>query len=331
MSKCKTSIQCSMGPACDSADILASMMTEGMDVLRVNLSHGTAVSQADKYDTYTRARELCGLNDVEIMYDLCGPNVRVRDLPYGVITYKEGEEIIFPEVNYEDFSKDVTPGTEILVDDGLVRFRVTSVIGRDIHCVVTMGGDVKTHKGVNVPDIKLNMPFLNDQDREDILWCIEHNVDYIAASFVRRAEDISELRAFLKENGGENIKLIAKIENKEAIDNFESIAKLADCMLIARGDMGVEIGYEMVPGVQKRIIKRCNEMGVPVIVATQMVDSMMHRRIPTRAEVSDIYNAVLDGADGLLVTGETTLGDYPVEVVKELVKVARQAETDMSR
>lgn len=331
MSKCKTSIQCSIGPSCDSPDILSAMIAEGMDVLRINLSHGSAISQADKYNTYCMACDQHGARDAEIMYDLCGPNVRVKDLPYGVISYKEGDEIIFPEVNYGDFYKDVTPGTEILVDDGLVRFVVTAVDGKDIHCRVTMGGDVKTNKGVNVPTIKLGMPFLNEQDKEDILWCIKHNVDYIAASFVRRADDITALRSFLKDNGGEGIKLIAKIENKEAIDNFEEIVQLADLILIARGDMGVEIGYEKVPGVQKKLIKRCNELGVPVIVATQMVDSMMNRKIPTRAEVSDIYNTVLDGADALLVTGETALGDYPVLVVKELVKVASQAEQDMSR
>ena len=327
--KCKTSIQCSMGPSCDSASILASMMDAGMDVLRINLSHGSALSQADKYETYIKACNMCDSHDVKLMYDLCGPNVRIRELPYGVITYKEGDDIIFPSVNYENFCNEVTPGTEILVDDGLVRFEVTRVDGRDIHCKVTMGGDVVTHKGVNVPEIKLGMPFLSDQDREDILWCIEHKVDYIAASFVRRADDVKELRNFLADNGGSSIKLVAKIENKEAIDNFEEIANLADQILIARGDMGVEIGYEKVPGVQKKIIKRCNELGIPVIVATQMVDSMMHRKIPTRAEVSDIYNTVLDGAGGLMVTGETTLGEHPVEVVIELAKVAYQAEQEM--
>lgn len=328
--KIKTSIQCSMGPASDSVDIIAAMMDAGMDVVRINLSHGTAISQADKYDTFLKALEKHGANDVKIMYDLCGPNVRVKELPYGVISCKEGEEIIFPDVNYENFYKDVIPGTEILVDDGLVRFVVTEIIDKDIHCKVTMGGDVKTHKGINVPSVKLRMPFLSEQDKEDILWCIDNQVDYIAASFVRRAEDIILLRDFLKDNGGKQIKLIAKIENREAIQNLEEITALTDLVLIARGDMGVEIGYENVPREQKRIIRICNGLGVPVIVATQMVDSMMHKKIPTRAEVSDIYNAVLDGADGLLVTGETTLGDYPVEVVKELVTVAEQAEIDMS-
>lgn len=326
--KCTTSIHCSMGPACDSAETLAAMMDAGMNVLRINLSHGSAVSQADRYEIYRKACEIYASHDTEIMYDLCGPNVRIGELPGDVITYREGENIIFPEVNYDNFSSDLEVGTEILVDDGLVRFVVSEIEGSEIHCRVTMGGEVASHKGVNVPDIKLGMQFLSKQDREDILWCIEHNVDYIAASFVRRGDDVRDLRDFLIENGGENIKVVAKIENREAIDSFEEIVQLADLILIARGDMGVEIGYEKVPGVQKKIIERCNKLGVPVIVATQMADSMMHRKMPTRAEVSDIYNTILDGADALMVTGETAIGEYPVEVVRELVKVALQAEQD---
>lgn len=329
--KCKTSIQCSIGPACDNVDTLVAMMDAGMDVLRVNLSHGSAISQAGKYDAYCKAVEKSGLHGIEMMYDLSGPDVRITELPNGVITYTEGDEIIFPEVNYEDFSEDVLPGMEILVDDGLVRFNVTKIEGRDVHCKVTMGGEVKSHKGVNVPEAELRMPFLGEQDKKDILWCIDHSIDYIAASFVRRSEDMKMLRSFLDDNGGEKIKLIAKIENRDAIENFEEIAKQTDLVLVARGDMGDEIGYEKVPGVQKKLIKRCNELRVPVIVATQLLESMENKPIPTRAEVSDIYNAVLDGADGLLVTGETAGGDYPVEVVEELVKVVIQAEQDMTR
>ena len=331
MNKIKTEIQCSIGPACESPEILAEMLQAGMTVARVNLSHGTAESQAAKLEAFREACRIAGNPDAKIMFDICGPEVRITELPDGPLEWRTGETVVLPEVTYKDFSKEVAPGAELLIDDGKVRLEVVHIDGDDIVCEVKLGGVVESRKGVNTPDIKLHMEYLSERDKNDILWAIEHGVDYIAGSFIRRADDVRILRDFIKENGGGHIGVIAKLENKEAITNLEAIAAEADQVLVARGDMGVEIGFEKVPGVQKRLIRRCNDLGKPVIVATQLLDSMQHSPLPTRAEVSDVANAIYDGATALLVTGETTVGEYPVEVVKELVKIAEQAELDLAR
>lgn len=346
-------IQCTIGPSCNDPEILAEMLDAGMSVARVNLSHGSAESQADKLQNFRRAAKMRGREDAAIMFDIRGPEIRVKEIPGERIFAAEGDTLVLrcedveehdPDatkwgsyseniirVNYENLCDEVVTGTEILIDDGKVSLTVESVKDKDIVCYVDRGGTIESRKGVNVPDVKLQMDYLGDDDREDILWCIANGVDYIACSFIRRKADVETVRALLDANGGSHIGIIAKIENKEAVSNIEAIAEAADQILVARGDMGVEIGFEKVPAVQKRIIRRCRERDKAVIIATQLIDSMTVNKTPTRAEVSDIANAVFDGATDLLVTGETAAGKYPVQVVKEMAKIIEQAEHDAER
>ena len=287
------------------------------------------------------------------MFDIRGPEIRIKEIPGDRIFAAEGETLVLRcedveehdenanefgsyatnviRVNYENLCDEVFTGTQILIDDGKVSLTVESVSGKDITCYVDRGGTIESRKGVNVPDVKLQMDYLGEDDKEDILWSIENGVDYIACSFIRRKTDVELVRNLMDANGGKNIGLIAKIENKEAISNIEAIADAADQILVARGDMGVEIGFEKVPAVQKRLIRNCRDRGKAVIIATQLIDSMTENKTPTRAEVSDIANAVFDGATDLLVTGETAKGKYPVQVVREMAKIIEQAELDAER
>ncbi|MCQ2546825.1 MAG: pyruvate kinase [Clostridia bacterium] len=346
-------ILCTIGPSCNDAGILAKMIDAGMDGARINLSHGSAASQEDKLKNFRRACEMRNAAGCSIMFDIRGPEIRVRDIPGGELVLEDGDIVTLHceeedtdslcgyeegcyfgntlPINYAGLADDVEIGTEILIDDGKIRLTVEDVNENDIICHVDTGGKVLSRKGVNLPDIKLQMDYLGDDDKEDILFCIENGVDYIAGSFIRREEDVRILREFLNANGGSDIGIIAKIENKEAVSNIEGIAKAADQVLVARGDLGVEVGFERVPAIQKRIIRRCNELGTAVIVATQLIESMTESLTPTRAEVSDIANAVYDGATDLLVTGETAAGRYPVQVVEMLERIIAQAESDLAR
>ena len=362
----EVAIQCTIGPSCNDPEILAAMMEAGMVAARVNLSHGSAASQEDKLVNFRRAARMSGTEEAAIMFDIRGPEIRVKEIPDGAAFAGTGETLVLrcesedegpeqedglippPEydpygtkwgsyvnqiirINYENLCHEVNVGTQILLDDGRISLTVESVKGKDIICYVDRGGRIASRKGVNVPDVKLQMDYLGENDIEDILWCIEHDVDYIAGSFIRRAEDVRAIRRLLDENGGEQIGIIAKIESKEAVGNFEAIAAEADQILIARGDMGVEIGFEKVPAVQKRIVRRCRELGKAVIIATQLIESMTENLTPTRAEVSDIANAVFDGVTDLLVTGETASGKYPVEVVRQMAKIIDQAILDVQK
>ena len=355
-------IQCTIGPSCNDPEILADMLEAGMDVARVNLSHGSAASQEDKLINFRKAVKKSGKDYAAIMFDIRGPEIRVKTLPNDSIFAATGETAVLRcesieesevagssiehdpygnqfgsytthiiPINYENLCDEVTTGTQILIDDGKVSLTVESVKGRDITCYVDRGGQIKSRKGVNVPDVKLQMDYLGEDDKEDILWCIENDVDYVACSFIRRKADVMTVRQLLDAKGGEHIGIIAKIESKEAVSNLEAIAASADQVLVARGDLGVEIGFERVPAVQKRIIRKCREMGRAVIIATQLIDSMTTSLTPTRAEVSDIANAVFDGATDLLVTGETAAGKYPVAVVREMAKIIEQAEYDAEK
>ena len=352
-------IQCTIGPSCNDPEILKEMIEAGMSVARVNLSHGSAASQEDKLINFRRAAKMSGAQDAAIMFDIRGPEIRVKEIPDDSIFVATGETLVLrcegveengntvePDpygnqfgsythsiirVNYENLCNEVETGTQILIDDGKISLTVESVKGRDITCYVDWGGQIKSRKGVNVPDVKLQLDYLGEDDIEDILWSIEHGVDYIACSFIRREADVLTVRQLLDANGGEHIGIIAKLENKEAVSNLEGIAAEADQILVARGDMGVEIGFERVPAVQKRIIRKCREMGKAVIIATQLIESMTESLTPTRAEVSDIANAVFDGATDLLVTGETAAGKYPVAVVREMAKIIQQAEYDAEK
>ena len=352
-------IQCTIGPSCNDPQILADMLEAGMAVARVNLSHGSAASQEDKLANFRRAARMTGAVDAAIMFDIRGPEIRVKEIPGDSIFAATGETLVLRcesveetenttehdpygnefgsytnhiiRVNYENLCDEVETGTQVLIDDGKISLTVESVKGKDITCYVDRGGQIKSRKGVNVPDVKLQMDYLGEDDIEDILWCIENGVDYVACSFIRRKADVLTVRRLLDDNGGEHMGIIAKIESKEAVSNIEAIADTADQVLIARGDLGVEIGFERVPAVQKRITRTCREMGKAVIVATQLIDSMTDSLTPTRAEVSDIANAVFDGATDLLVTGETAAGKYPVAVVQEMAKIIQQAEYDAEK
>ena len=348
----KVKVQCTIGPACNNVNTLGEMLDAGMEVARVNLSHGSAESQKDKLENFRKAVSIRKAYGASIMFDIRGPEIRVKEIPGGELLLENGENVtlhcedectddvsgyaegIFVgntlTINYENLCNEVKVGTEILIDDGKIRITVEDINEQDIICHVECGGTVKNRKSVNVPDVKLQMEYLRDDDKKDILWCIENGVDYVAGSFIRRVDDVEALRTFLDENGGMNVGIIAKIENKEALSNLEGIAQAANQVLVARGDLGVEIGFERVPAVQKRIIRRCSDMGRAVIVATQLIDSMTCSPVPTRAEVSDIANAVYDGATDLLVTGETAAGRYPAQVVKEMVRIIEQAEHDLT-
>ena len=354
----KVKIQCTIGPSCNDPQILKDMMKAGMEVARVNLSHGSAVSQKDKLENFREAAYLSGKYESAIMFDVRGPEIRVKEIPGGSVFVSKDETLTLHcedimtgqaedeefekikygsytdniiRINYRSLCNEVETGNKILIDDGKICLTVESVDGQDIICYVERGGEIKSRKGINVPGVKLQMDYLGEDDVEDILWCVENGVDYVAGSFIRRKEDVETIRNLLEANGGGNISVIAKIECLEAVRNIDEIIKAADQILVARGDLAVEIGFEKVPAVQKLITHKCRDAGKAVIVATQILDSMTESLTPTRAEVSDIANAVYDGATDLLVTGETASGKYPVEVVLEMDKVIKQAEHDLDR
>ncbi len=328
-----------MGPATDDEEVLKQIMLAGMDVARLNFSHGTHEEQARRIDTIKRLRQECQRH-VAIMLDTKGPEIRVRDFGGGKVTLSDGqlftltgENILGDEkrasITFTELYKDVSVGTEILIDDGLIRMKVVDFDGTDIVCRVINGGVVSNHKGVNVPSAHLNMEFLNAVDRDDILFGIGKDVDFVAASFVRCADDVREIRRFLDENGGQAIKIISKIENGEGLKNIDEIIVASDAIMVARGDMGVELPEEEVPIAQKMIIRKVYEAGKQVITATQMLDSMMKNPRPTRAETADVANAIYDGTSAIMLSGETAAGRFPVESVRMMVRIAERTESEI--
>jgi pyruvate kinase len=335
----KTKIICTMGPATDDVEVLEQLVREGMDVARFNFSHGTHEEQEERMSRLRAAREKYG-KPVAILLDTKGPEIRIRDFKDGKITVTSGQKFTLTgrkllgddtiaSITYPTLSRDITPGTRILIDDGLIELHVDSVDGEDIHCTINNDGVISNHKGVNVPGIHANMPYMSDQDKADILFGIGQNVDYVAASFVRSAADVMQIRSFLYENGGSDIKIIAKIENGEGVENIDEIIEESDAIMIARGDMGVELPEEEVPIVQKLIIKKVYEAGKQVITATQMLDSMMKNPRPTRAETADVANAIYDGTSAIMLSGETAAGRFPVESLKTMVRIAERTEDDI--
>ena len=335
----KTKIICTMGPATDDVEVLEQLVREGMDVARFNFSHGTHEEQEERMSRLRTAREKYG-KPVAILLDTKGPEIRIRDFKDGKITVTSGQKFTLTgrkllgddtiaSITYPTLSRDITPGTRILIDDGLIELHVDSVDGEDIHCTINNDGVISNHKGVNVPGIHANMPYMSDQDKADILFGIGQNVDYVAASFVRSAADVMQIRSFLYENGGSDIKIIAKIENGEGVENIDEIIEESDAIRIARGDMGVELPEEEVPIVQKLIIKKVYEAGKQVITATQMLDSMMKNPRPTRAETADVANAIYDGTSAIMLSGETAAGRFPVESLKTMVRIAERTEDDI--
>ena len=334
----KTNIIGTIGPASESEEMFTKLVEAGLNVARINFSHGGYEENAEKIATIKRVREKLN-KPVALLLDTKGPEIRTGKLESGdeKVTIEEGQEFTFihddiignntkTTVTYKDLYKDVKPGAKILVDDGAIEFEVISVEGKDIKCKALNTAKLGSRKTMNVPGLKLNLPALAQKDIEDITNGVKAGFDFIAASFVRRASDVEAIRELLNKNCGEHVKIISKIESQEGIDNFEEILELSDGIMVARGDMGVEIPMEQVPIVQKHFIKRCNQVGKPVVTATQMLESMTSSPRPTRAEVSDVANAVYDVTSCIMLSGECAMGKYPVECVKTMVKISKAIE-----
>ena len=335
----KTKIVCTLGPSTDDEKVLRQLMLEGMSVARMNFSHGSHEEQKRRLDMVKKLRKELGL-PVAALLDTKGPEIRIGDVEGGKVELKTGqtfclttEEMIGDatkvSITYKELYKDVCPGNSILIDDGLIGMEVQKIEGEDIICQVKNGGFISNHKGVNVPGVELKMPFVSQKDYEDIVFAAEQGYDFIAASFTRTVEDILEIRKILEEKGGQYIHIIAKIENMQGVENCEDILRVADGIMIARGDMGVEIPLEEVPVIQKKLIRMALKASKPVITATQMLDSMMKNPRPTRAETSDVANAIYQGTGAIMLSGETAAGAYPVEAVRTMARIAERTEKDI--
>ena len=334
----KTKIVCTIGPASRDADTMREMLEAGMNVARLNFSHGTHEEHRKTIETFRRVRDEQD-RPAAILLDTKGPEIRLGDFENGSEILEEGDEFTLTSeecpgtkervsTTYKALPSQVSLGTSILIDDGRVRLRVAGTTEDEVRCIVVNGGKVSNRKGVNIPNQSLDLEYISEADRQDILFGIEMDVDYVAASFVRSGADVKVLRSLLNENGGDRIKIISTIENTEGIENFKEILALSDGIMIARGDMGVEVDFEKLPGIQKKFIKECCKAGKTVITATQMLESMTHSPAPTRAEITDVANAVFDGTSAVMLSGESAAGDYPVETVKAMAKIVSQAEED---
>lgn len=337
----KTKIVCTLGPASDNDEMVSRLMDEGMNVCRLNMSHGSYEEQAERIQRIKRLREEKGI-PVGILLDTKGPEVRTKTLAAGKVELEAGQEFVLTSrevegnehevsITYPKMAELVRPGVRVLIDDGLLAMNVVRVEnGTDIVCCVINGGTLGGRKGISVPDVDLQMPSIGEKDRADILFGIEQGIDMIAASFVCRASDVLTIRKLCDDNNGSHVKIYSKIENRMGVNNFDDILKVSDGIMVARGDLGVEVDMEEVPVLQKAFIKRCNVAGKPVITATQMLDSMIRNPRPTRAEASDVANAIIDGTDAIMLSGETAAGKYPLEAVKTMVRIATYIEGQKS-
>jgi len=335
----KTKIVCTIGPASDSPEMLKKLIAAGMNVARLNFSHGSHEEHLKRIKAIRRAADEMNAN-VAILLDTKGPEIRVGRLAEEPVELVDGQTIVLTTedvvgdasripVSYKLLPEDVRVGSDILLDDGLIGLKVVGIDGPDIRCVVEHGGLLYGRKGVNVPGTSLRLPGITEKDAEDIRFGIEQDIDFIAASFVRKAADVVEIRELLEAHDAQHIQIISKIENREGVDHLEEILEVSDGLMVARGDLGVEIPPEEVPIIQKRIIEACNVAGKPVITATQMLDSMQRNPRPTRAEASDVANAIFDGTDAIMLSGETAVGKYPVESVRTMSRIALQAEAHL--
>lgn len=336
----KTKIICTIGPASESEDVLRKLMIEGMDVARFNFSHGTHEEQLEKLNRVKRLREELDL-PVAALLDTKGPEIRLKQFENGKVELKTGQKFTLTtrevmgndeivSITYKDLPKDVSVGGRILIDDGLIELHINEIEDTEIHCTVVNGGVVSNQKGVNVPDTILSMPFISERDYDDICFGIENDFDFIAASFTRTADDILQIRKILEEKNCTTMNIIAKIENMQGVQNIHEIIRVADGIMVARGDMGVEIPMEDVPVLQKKIIREVYRAGKHVITATQMLDSMMKNPRPTRAEATDVANAIYDGTSAIMLSGETAAGAYPVEAVRTMATIAERTEQDIN-
>ena len=332
----KTKIICTLGPAVDSEEMLRKLMEGGMNCARFNFSHGTHETHLATLNRLRRIRDELGY-PVATMMDTKGPEIRIKSFQNGPITLNPGDHFILTtwdmegtdnevSVTYENLHNEVAPGTRILIDDGLIELRVENIEGQDIHCTVVSGGPLSNNKSINIPDTKIHLPALTDKDREDLRFAAENDFDFVAASFIRKAQDVIDIREELAKWGGERIRIIAKIENREGVENFDEILAASDGAMVARGDLGVEIPAYEVPMIQKTMISKSALAGKNVVTATQMLDSMMRNPRPTRAEVSDVANAVFDGTSCVMLSGETASGKYPLEALDIMVRTVEAAE-----
>jgi pyruvate kinase len=332
-----TKIVCTMGPSSNSVSILKEMIGAGMNVARLNMAHGELSDHSDRIRLVREASSEAG-QPVAIMMDIKGPEIRIGLIAEGSCELKAGDSFTLTSrpvegdsasvsVNYPDMAKVVTPGSRILLDDGLIELKAEECTDTDIRCTVLNGGWLKPRKGVNLPGIRTTLPGVTERDVQHIRFGVKEGVDMIAMSFVRKAEDVLQVRQLLEEADAAHIQIISKIENEEGVDNLDAIIEASDGIMVARGDLGVEIPAEDVPNIQKQMIDKCNAAGKPVIVATQMLDSMQVNPRPTRAEVSDVANAVLQGADAVMLSGETAAGKYPLESVRMMAMIAERAES----
>lgn len=335
----KTKVVCTIGPSSDSYDVLYSLVNEGMNVARLNFSHGTHEEHKKRIDTIKKLRDDID-EPIAIMLDTKGPEIRLKTFKNGAIRIEQGQDFILTSddilgdetkvsVTYKDIAKDLKSGDRVLIDDGLVEFTVKSVDENNVYMQAVNSGELSDRKGVNLPSVKVNLPTLTEKDVEDLIFGIENDVDFIAASFIRSADDVLEIRKVLERNGGASIKIISKIENLEGVENIDSIIEMSDGIMVARGDMGVELDEEDIPLVQKDIIRKCNLKGKFVITATQMLDSMIRNPRPTRAEVTDVANAILDGSSAIMLSGETAAGKYPVKAAEMMRKIALKIEDSL--
>ncbi len=334
----KTKIVCTIGPASSTKAILSKMADSGMNVARLNFSHGSYEDHKQKIDLIKEVREEKNI-PLPILLDTKGPEVRIKTFENKSVELKEGDSFSFTTddivgdetrvaVSYMGLCEDLRPGDKILLNNGLMVFRVTEVFDNYLNTVVEEGGILSDRKSMYFPDKVLNLTFLSEQDKSDILFGIENDVDFIALSFVSCAQDVLDVKAFLRENGAEHIDLIAKIENREGVKNLHEIMVVSDGIMVARGDLGVEIPFEELPDIQKYIIKECRIFGKRVITATEMLESMIHNPRPTRAEISDVANAVYDGTSAVMLSGETAAGAYPAESVRAMAKIVERAESN---
>ena len=332
----KTKIVCTIGPACNTEEILSEMCLAGMNVARLNFSHGTHEDHKINIDRIKKVREKLGL-PIAILLDTKGPEYRIKTFADGKIELKEGDSFIFTSedvigdqnrvsVNYEALPDEMAPGDRILLNNGLLIFEVEEIRGREIVCRVIAGGELSNRKSMSFPGKVLSQPYLSDDDKRDLLFGIKEEVDFIACSFVSKKQDLLDVKAFLAENGGKGIDIIAKIENRSGVNNIREICEECDGIMVARGDMGVEVPFEELPGIQKHLITTCRLLGKRVITATEMLESMIHKPRPTRAEISDVANAVYDGTSAIMLSGETAAGKYPVETVSTMARIALQTE-----
>ncbi len=339
----KTKIICTIGPSSETKETLKELLKSGMNMMRLNFSHGNYEEHKEKIDNFRAAQIETGIR-AALMLDIKGPKIRTTKLKDGKnVNIVSGQEFIITTdksvigdekmvaVTYEDIIQDVKIGEKLLIDDGLLQFSIKEIIGNKIICIALNNGELGENKGVNLPKAKVSLPAISEKDKNDLIFGCQQGVDYVAASFIRKADDVKDVRKVLNENGGKDILIISKIETQEGIDNFDEILKVSDGIMVARGDLGVESPVEDVPVAQKMMIDRCNAVGKVVITATQMLDSMIKNPRPTRAEVNDVANAILDGTDCIMLSGESANGKYPVEAVRVMTRISEKIDPLVSK